>query len=274
MSYWSAFILGLAGSLHCAGMCGPLALALPFAGSSTPGYVLGRLGYNLGRILTYCVLGVIFGLIGKSLLLAGVQRWVSIGLGAALLAGLFSSRRLGLSTPVTRLVQQLKSALSVCLQRRSFSTPVLMGLLNGLLPCGLVYVAGAAAITRGDIRSAVIYMAAFGAGTIPMMLAIGLSGKLVPTPLRLRLSRAIPISIFLLAMLLILRGMSLGIPYLSPSLSGSCCNPYCQCSMFVVRCFLSSSFTWTLGVECWLLNVPRIRLRHAGYARQWSLASI
>jgi uncharacterized protein len=223
---WTAIVLGLVGSLHCAGMCGPLALALPQAGNSRTGYLAGRMAYNLGRITTYCLLGVVFGLLGKTIFLAGIQRWVSIALGLALLAGLFASRRLAMWQPITGLVGRLKVRMSALLRQRSFLALAMLGLLNGLLPCGLVYVAGAGATATGGILASVVYMAAFGAGTVPMMLAISLSGKLVPTSLRLNLSRAIPISVFLLATLLILRGMSLGIPYLSPDLAaGSCCHP-------------------------------------------------
>jgi sulfite exporter TauE/SafE len=225
MDYWTAIVLGLVGSLHCAGMCGPLALALPNAAVSTPGYVAGRLAYNLGRVTTYCLLGVVFGVLGKTLLLAGIQRWVSIALGLALLTGLFASRRLAWWQPVTACVQRLKSGMSALLRRRSFAALTALGLLNGLLPCGLVYVAGAGAIATGGVLSGVIYMAAFGAGTVPMMLAISLSGKLIPVSIRLKLVKVIPVSVFLLAMLLILRGMALGIPYVSPDLSaGSCCG--------------------------------------------------
>lgn len=227
MDLWIAFVLGLAGSLHCAGMCGPLALALPASGNGASGFVLGRLAYNSGRIVTYCVLGVIFGLAGKTLWLAGVQRWVSIGLGVALLAGLSASRRLALSRPVTSAVNRLKSGMSALLRRRSFAALTVLGLLNGLLPCGLVYVACAGAAATGDVLTGTRYMAVFGVGTVPMMLAIGLSGKLVPPTLRLRLVKTIPVCVFLLATLLILRGMDLGIPYVSPNISGSgasCCH--------------------------------------------------
>jgi uncharacterized protein len=224
---WTALILGLVGSLHCAGMCGPLALALPPAGRTTPAYVLGRVAYNLGRIVTYCLMGVVFGLAGWTFLLAGVQRWVSIALGMALLLGLFASRKLALWRPVTALVDRLKVRMSVLLRRRSFSSLAVLGLLNGLLPCGLVYVACAGAAASGGVLAGAQYMALFGAGTVPMMLAIGLSGRLVPQSLRLGLRRAIPVCVFLLATLLILRGMSLGIPYVSPDLSQgapSCCH--------------------------------------------------
>jgi hypothetical protein len=208
-------------------MCGPLALALPQAGSTTPAYVLGRITYNLGRIVTYCLLGVVFGLAGWTFLLAGVQRWVSIALGIGLLLGLFSSRKLVLSRPVTSLIDRLKSRMAGLLRRRSYASLAALGLLNGLLPCGLVYVACAGAAATGGLVAGAQYMAIFGAGTVPMMLAISLSGRLVPPSLRLNLRRAIPVCVFLLATLLILRGMSLGIPYLSPDMSAgapSCCH--------------------------------------------------
>jgi sulfite exporter TauE/SafE len=221
---WTALLLGLVGSLHCAGMCGPLALALPPAGTTTPAYVTGRIAYNLGRILTYCVLGFVFGLVGATLWLAGIQRWVSIALGVALLLGLFASRKLVRWTPVTLVVDRLKSPMSILLRRRTLASLAVLGLLNGLLPCGLVYVACAGAATGDPRRRA--HMAAFGVGTIPMMLPISLSGKLVPLSLRLQFRKTIPVCVFLLATLLILRGMSLGIPYLSPDMSArsACCG--------------------------------------------------
>jgi len=227
MEILTAFALGLVGSLHCAGMCGPLALALPHAGNRPTGFFFGRIAYNLGRIITYCLLGLIFGLLGKTLLLAGIQRWVSIALGVLLLVGLFASRKLALWRPVTALVERVKSAMGFLLRRRSADALLTLGLLNGLLPCGLVYVACAGATTTGDLFSGALYMLAFGAGTVPMMLAISLSGKLVPFTLRLKLLKAVPVAVFLLASLLILRGMELGIPYVSPVLSGdgaSCCH--------------------------------------------------
>jgi sulfite exporter TauE/SafE len=208
-------------------MCGPLALALPAAGRKGLSLVAGRVVYTIGRISTYCVLGLVFGLAGHTLALVGIQRWVSIMLGLTLLAGLFASRRLALWRPVTRLVEQLKHLMAGLLRQRSLSALALLGLLNGLLPCGLVYVACAGATATGGVSSGVAYMAAFGLGTAPLMLAIGVSGRLLPLPVRVRLRAAIPVSVFLLAVLLILRGMALGIPYVSPDLghgTGDCCH--------------------------------------------------
>lgn len=223
MDFGLAIALGLLGSLHCAAMCGPLQLALPVPPGGAGRVVAGRIIYQLGRIATYCLLGVIAGLIGKSLFLVGLQRWLSIALGVSILLGFLISKRIAVSAPVVRLVLHLKTAMSAQLQRRGFRSLALLGLLNGLLPCGLVYVALAGAVACGTILAGVGYMAAFGLGTSPMLLAISLSGKLIPVSLRLKLRAAIPVGVCLLAGLLILRGLSLGIPYLSPDLANSSC---------------------------------------------------
>ena len=226
MDFGIAFALGLLGSLHCAAMCGPLMLALPVPPGGPARFVAGRIIYQLGRIATYCLLGVVAGLVGKSIYLAGFQQWLSIALGLAVLGGFLISKKVALSAPVVRLVAKLKLAMSEQLKRRSFRSLALLGLLNGLLPCGLVYVAVAGAVSRGGLRDGIVYMAAFGLGTLPTMLGISLSGKLFPLALRLKLRSAIPVGVCLLAGLLILRGMALGIPYVSPDLSSatpSCC---------------------------------------------------
>lgn len=220
-----ASALGLLGSLHCAAMCGPLMLVLPAAPGSAGQFFAGRIVYHLGRITTYLLLGVAAGLAGKSIFLIGAQRWLSIGLGVAILLGFLFSKKVALVTPGVRLVARLKSAMGAQLQRRGFRSLVLLGMLNGLLPCGLVYVALAGAVSRGTVLSGVSYMAWFGLGTLPTMLAISLSGKLFPTFLRLKLRGAIPLAVCSLAALLILRGLALGIPYVSPDLVAG--NPGC-----------------------------------------------
>lgn len=226
MALWTAFILGLAGSLHCAGMCGPLVLALPAPGGHGWRLLWGRLLYNLGRVLTYCLLGVGFGLIGQSLALAGLQRWVSLGLGSAMLTGLILSRSRALTLSLALPVGRLKSAMGHWLQQRTFTSLLIFGLLNGLLPCGLVYVACAGAAATGHVGTAVAYMLVFGLGTVPMLLGLGLAGHWFQTSLRLKLQKLVPVCVGVVAVLLILRGLSLGIPYLSPDLSGGHC-PHC-----------------------------------------------
>lgn len=181
----------------------------------------GRVLYNLGRISTYASLGVVFGLMGRSLALFGAQRWLSLGAGLMLMIGLLASTRWGLSIPALTAVHWLKRMLGQLLQRRSMSSLYLFGLLNGLLPCGLVYAAGAGAVAAGSVGGAVSYMAVFGLGTTPLMLGLALSRNSLPQSLRVRLQKLIPVSLLLVASLLIVRGLALGIPYLSPALDAA-----------------------------------------------------
>ncbi len=228
MELWMAFMLGLAGSAHCAGMCGPLALALPTGGRRGWTLLPNRAAYNAGRVTTYCLLGAVFGLVGRSLALAGVQRWVSLGLGVAILAGLFVARARALTMSIALPVTWLKSALGRLIQRQTLASQFAFGVLNGLLPCGLVYIACVGAAATGGFFSAVQYMLVFGLGTVPMMLALSLAGQMMPVGWRLRLQRLIPVCLAVVAVLLILRGLALGIPYLSPDLTGdqpgACCH--------------------------------------------------
>lgn len=226
MNFSLAIALGLLGSLHCAAMCGPLQLALPLPPGGAGRVVTGRLLYQAGRIFTYGLLGVIAGLAGKSLFLIGLQRWLSLALGLAILAGFFLSKKVALSAPVVRLVMRLKTAMSAQLQRQTLRSLTLLGALNGLLPCGLVYVALAGALATGSFAGSILFMVLFGVGTLPMMLAVSLSGRILPLSFRTRLRNAIPVGVCLVAALLILRGLALGIPYLSPDLAagGGCCQ--------------------------------------------------
>jgi hypothetical protein len=209
-------------------MCGPLALALPGDPRRWGAYAAGRLAYNAGRLLTYGLLGVVGGLVGRFLFLAGFQRWLSLGLGLAILAGWLGSRTLKLNTSVTSLVSWLKAGLAGLLRRRTIGSLGLLGGLNGLLPCGLVYVACAGAAATGGVWEGAAYMLCFGLGTVPLMLVISLSGKPLQGLLRLQLPRVIPVCLVLVSLLLILRGLSLGIPFLSPDLGGGSTCPACH----------------------------------------------
>jgi sulfite exporter TauE/SafE len=213
MELWTAFMLGLAGSAHCAGMCGPLALALPTGGRRGLALVPGRVLYNLGRVTTYCLLGVVFG---------------SIGLGVAILLGLCVAKARALMMQFAVPATWLKTALGHLLRQQTLASQYVLGVLNGLLPCGLVYIACVGAAATGGLVSGVQYMLVFGLGTVPMMLALGLAGQALPVGLRLRLQKFIPIALAVVAVLLILRGLSLGIPLLSPDLAGkptgACCH--------------------------------------------------
>ncbi|HMP74534.1 MAG TPA: sulfite exporter TauE/SafE family protein [Kiritimatiellia bacterium] len=233
----AALALGLVTGLHCVGMCGPLALALPVVGTTRTRYVLGRILYNLGRACTYAVMGAVIGLVGRSFALGGFQRWVSITFGALLLLGILLMKTgllnrimeaLGLFTLFARVQGLWRRHFS----DRGFTGLFVLGLINGLLPCGPVYVALAAAAATGHIHTAALFMFVFGLGTLPMMLTVSLAGKLIQMPMRRRLQKLVPISAAVVAILLIMRGLALGIPYLSPPLEattldappGACCG--------------------------------------------------
>lgn len=214
----TALLLGLIGSLHCAGMCGPLALALPNSGRTPLAFYLGRAGYNLGRVTAYGLLGVVFGMIGRTAALAGFQRWASLISGMALLLAVLPVSRASLGWSAAKAVAFVKAGFGTLLHRRTVSAFYLLGILNGFLPCGLVYAACAGAATAGSIAGGIEYMLLFGTGTIPMMLGISLVRRTFPAVARLGWNRLVPVCIGVVGVLLIVRGMGLGIPYLSPDL--------------------------------------------------------
>lgn len=216
MFLWTAFILGLVGSLHCAGMCGPLAMAVPVVGRGTAAIAVSRVTYNLGRLLTYAIIGGVFGLAGEALALAGIQRWVSIVAGVLILLGLVVYLNSKTSV-VTLWIARLKNWFGPLLRKRSHSSLLALGMVNGLLPCGLVYVAAAAGMTTESWVHSAAYLFVFGLGTLPMMFGIGLLIGGLTQRWRMRLQKLVPISLAVVGGLLVLRGSGLGIPFLSPA---------------------------------------------------------
>lgn len=216
----SAFILGIMGSFHCAGMCGPIAIALPLHGNSVGGKILGGSLYNLGRTITYVIMGTLFGMLGQGLALIGFQQKISVVMGSLMIISvLFPAlfrNQYSLEKSWSRLVGKLKTTIGKMFSIRSYQSLFFIGMLNGLLPCGLVYMALAGAIGTGSAALGTLYMLLFGMGTIPMLLAISLAGNLLSLTVRKRINRLIPILVVLVGILFILRGLSLGIPFLSP----------------------------------------------------------
>ncbi len=214
-------LLGLAGSLHCAAMCGPIALALPVGGDSRGRFLAGRLLYNGGRIVTYVILGGVLGSIGGLFALAGLQQTLSIAIGVLMLAALllpgFVRRLSSLWSPVAVIHSLLHQRFGRFLRHRSHPALFGFGMLNGFLPCGLLYAALAAAAALGDPFRGMIFLCTFGAGTLPVMLSIGLAGKSIRIEIRKRIAAVLPVFTLALAILLILRGLNLGIPYVSPA---------------------------------------------------------
>jgi sulfite exporter TauE/SafE len=216
----SALVLGLMGSFHCAGMCGPIAIALPLHGNSIPQKIFGGTLYNLGRTLTYGVMGAIFGLLGQGVQMIGFQQKISVVMGAIMIISvIFPSlfrNQYNMEKSWFSLVGKLKKSIGRLFSVRSFSSLFFIGLLNGLLPCGLVYMAIAGAIGTGEVVLGSLYMIMFGLGTIPMMLSIAIAGNILNAAIRQKINRLIPVLVVVVGIFFILRGLSLGIPYLSP----------------------------------------------------------
>ena len=220
---FTSFFIGLFGSFHCIGMCGPIAIALPVPNSNNLSFVAGRLLYNIGRIVTYSFLGAVFGLFGSRLLISGFQQSVSVVLGIAIVITVLIPPKYKAKISQHKLVQKitlpLKMGISDLFKRGTFSAMFLIGVLNGFLPCGLVYVALAGAIASGDAISGTAVMILFGLGTVPTMFAATIFGKFINLNIRRKISKAIPVFALMLGLLFIMRGMGLGIPYLSPKIS-------------------------------------------------------
>lgn len=217
----SAFILGLLGSFHCVGMCGPIAFMLPVDRSNSFKKVSQITIYHFGRLLAYSIIGLIFGLIGKSLFIFGYQQQLSIIIGVLMILVVIipqkTFNKYNLSKPIYKAISKVKSTLGAALKKKTMDTFLTIGFLNGFLPCGLVYMALFAAMASGNAANGSLYMAVFGLGTIPLMTtAIYLSNFLKGTT-RQRIQKAIPVFIVLIGALFILRGLGLGIPYLSPT---------------------------------------------------------
>ncbi len=217
----SAFILGLLGSLHCVGMCGPIAFMLPVDRSNSFKKV-SQIGiYHFGRLLAYSIIGLVFGLVGKSLYIFGIQQQLSIFIGIIMIVVvLLPHKTIGkynLSKPIYKLVSKVKSSLGKALKKKTADTFLTIGFLNGFLPCGLVYMAVFGSIATGNLLEGSLYMVLFGVGTIPLMTTAIYLGKFLNSTIKQRIQKAIPVFVVIIGVLFILRGLGLGIPYFSPA---------------------------------------------------------
>jgi sulfite exporter TauE/SafE len=216
----TALVLGLLGSLHCIGMCGPIAFVLPLNRQNTFRQ-WGQLGlYHTGRLLAYGIIGLVFGLLGKGLYLFGFQQKLSIVLGVVMILLVMipgkAFRGWKLARPVYRMVGKLQSALGSRLKNGDSDAFLSIGFLNGFLPCGLVYMALVGAMAMASAPSGALYMMIFGMGTIPLMSVAALMGKYLKGRWVPAVRKWIPVFVVLVGVLFILRGMGLGIPYVSP----------------------------------------------------------
>ncbi len=218
----SGFLLGIVSSFHCVGMCGPIAFSLPVYYLPAHKKVVGILLYHFGRIAIYASLGVFFGFVGRQFFLAGGQQVFSIILGATILLILLQSilQKRKISIPFFHQFQQkLQVFIGNYIRKKQLYAMFVLGMANGLLPCGMVYLAITGALAAGTITGGLGFMAAFGMGTIPALLVLSFFGSVIGLEARNTMKKAIPYFVAIMGVLLILRGMNLNIPYVSPLLN-------------------------------------------------------
>lgn len=215
--YLEAFIMGLVGSLHCVTMCGPLALAVGNLNKNSIHNT--RILYNLGRVITYSTLGVIAGLLGMVINISNYQSALSVIVGSffiIIVVLMLLNKRISI-IPVTKLIGQLKKLFGLYLKKRSKISNLFLGIINGFLPCGLVYMAVAASLTQPNLLTSFGFMVFFGFGTFPAMLFSLNLFKVINRYLSFQ--KLVPVLLSIIGILLIIRGLELGIPYLSPDLT-------------------------------------------------------
>lgn len=229
-----AFAFGVLGSFHCVGMCSPIALMLPLGkgGIIEKSYRLGL--YFLGKTLSYLSLGAVFALLGKGLFIAEYQQVFSVVVGVGILLvvifGGIINRWIysyGFS-PWMRFIGQIKRQMAKEFgQNRSMSV-LLIGFFNGFLPCGLVYMALFSALSQVGVNI-LLYMLCFSLGTIPLMLLVIGLGNFLGVSFRNAIQRWLPVFLVLIAILFIIRGLGVGVPYISPSTTSLMLQPNADC---------------------------------------------
>ncbi|WP_333878541.1 sulfite exporter TauE/SafE family protein [Flavobacterium sp.] len=218
---YTAILFGLLSSLHCIGMCGPIAMMLPVNHQNPTRKAVQILLYHVGRLTAYGLLGLLFGLLGKGFYMAGFQQQLSIvvGVGMILLAIVPEKTlaRYNFSRPVHKFIASVKTRLGQQFKRKTADAFFTIGFFNGLLPCGLVYAALFGAVAMQNSFYGLAYMVLYGLGTIPMMSAVVYAGSLLSMPIRNKLQKVVPVITVILGLLFVLRGMGLDIAYVSPS---------------------------------------------------------
>lgn len=217
----TAFMLGLAGSLHCVGMCSPLVIAVTnFKG---PQFV-NRLVYNMGRIFSYGLLGLVAATFGSLFQFSGFQNVISTALGALLILGgilgLTTVKIPLLTTGMLILTGTIKKIFSKFLSKKTISSLTLMGMLNGVLPCGLTSIALAYCISLSTPQEGLLFMLIFGLATLPVMLGLTSIFQIYIKKLNFSFHKVTTVTMILLGILLISRSL-LAVRHSAPDAAGT-----------------------------------------------------
>ncbi|KAB1154743.1 sulfite exporter TauE/SafE family protein [Flavobacterium luteum] len=217
---YSAFIFGLISSLHCIGMCGPIAMMLPVDRTNPAKKTTQIITYHLGRLTAYASIGLIFGMLGQGLFIAGIQQQLSVLIGIAMILIVLIPEKVfanhNFSKPIFKIISKVKATLGNQFRSKSYKSLFTIGLLNGFLPCGMVYVALFGAIAMQSVSFGTLYMTLFGLGTVPLMSSVVYLNSFLTLSVRNKIQKIIPYAAVCIGILFILRGLGLGIPYVSP----------------------------------------------------------
>ncbi|MFB9054073.1 sulfite exporter TauE/SafE family protein [Formosa undariae] len=229
----SAFIFGLLGSFHCIGMCGPIAFMLPVDRSNPVKKISQIFIYHFGRLLAYSIIGLVFGFLGKGLYIFGLQQKLSIIVGVLLIVIVLlpykTFNKYNFSKPVFKIISKVKKGMGAALQKKTADTFLTIGFLNGFLPCGLVYMAVLSSIATAEPFKGALYMFLFGLGTIPLMTTAIYFGNLLSSLAKKRIQKLIPVFVIIIGILFIIRGLGLGIPYMSPKINPNSVESTMEC---------------------------------------------
>lgn len=211
-----AVSMGLIASFHCVGMCGPIALALPVHKGSRAQQITGVLAYNAGRALTYAMFGMAIGTLGASLAWLGMLRYASMAVGAAMLGYVFwpagLEQRLHMPVFWQKAISRLKQNMGFYLKRNDLPGILLLGMLNGAIPCGMVYMALISSVATGSPWGGGVFMALFGLGTMPAMLALAMARQQFTPALRTRMRKLTPVLVAIAGIWLVARGIMTSYP--------------------------------------------------------------
>jgi sulfite exporter TauE/SafE len=220
MLFGTAFALGIFSSVHCIGMCGPIALATPVVNKNFFTQILSRIMYNSGRAISYMSIGLIAGSIGGLFALTGIQQLVSVLSGIIILIWIILPKTNPENWKIMQklgFVKFIRNKIRKLFKQKRYSSIFLIGALNGFLPCGMVYMAVMGALTTSDFTKGGLYMMFFALGTWPLMFILSSTWELVSINFRKRSRKMLPYFVGMIGVILIVRGIGIGIPYLSPS---------------------------------------------------------
>lgn len=214
---FEGMILGFASAFHCMVMCGPIALALPLNRKNSITMIKGISVNQLGRVLTYVALGAIFGIFGFQLPLIHGFQIATILTGIAFLIVIWRPnwiRKLEWQPGFFSRFRQQKMG-SLLKNKTNFNL-FFLGILNGLLPCALILVALGISITQGNPVKGAQFMLGYGLGSVPGISMVAFLGGRMLQAIPWKIRRIAPVAFSIVAFGMIIRGLNLGIPYLSP----------------------------------------------------------